>query len=128
MPVEDSVGFFFVFGNLFGGTFRWHYIGAEYGLCYLFCVFYPIIIVADAWTTGKWKIIALGILAVALRYFVYMYGWLFDMFGVTYALTSPMMTAVPIWLFGNLAWFIASFERSRAAPDEQELLPGAMHK
>jgi hypothetical protein len=127
LPIEDRVGLFFVVGNFLGGTFRWHYMGAEYGLCYLFCVFYPIVIVADAWITGEGKIIAVAVLGAALCGFAYKYVWLIDMFGIPYAVTSPMMSAVPVWLFGNLSRFIASSERPRSDGDEEELLPAGLH-
>jgi hypothetical protein len=128
MPVENGVGFFFVIGNLFWSRFQWHYLGGKYGLCYLFCVFYPSVLLADAWVTGKGRFWAGVVGAVALRYFVYNYSWLVDMFGLLCAVTSPMMTFAPAWIFGHLLWFIFTKPRDKRTPDQVELLNGSMYK
>jgi hypothetical protein len=46
-PADRRVSVFHVFGYCLWGGCSWHYIGGQYGMSYLFCVFYPIVIVVN---------------------------------------------------------------------------------
>ena len=109
-----------VIGNFFGHRYRYHYIGAKYGLTYLACMFYPVVNIVNGLPYAQPDVIMIFIDLLFLVYGIgkWMYDlmWLCDMFGMEYAGISPIMTLFPVSLYGSLLVHVITLWRNRNRP------------
>jgi hypothetical protein len=133
-PIEDAVGALHVFGQITAAGFQWHYAGADFGVGFLFCMFYPVVnLVNGIVSNPKDRPYFLDVVYFLVGIWGYCKRFvrLLDMFGVFYTLTSPLMILVPILLYGSLAEWLWSMHRDRAIPlqrDSEHLIESSMYK
>jgi hypothetical protein len=132
-PIEDTVGALHVFGQITAAGFQWHYIGAEFGLSFLFGMFYPLVNLVNGMIgyprePSLW--VDVGYFVVGICEYCRKFARLLDMFGVFYTLTSPLMVLVPVVLYGTLAQWLWETRRSRGGHqgDARQLIESAMYK
>jgi hypothetical protein len=125
-PADGRIGVLHVFGYYLGGGCSWHYIGGQFGIAYLFCVFYPIMVVING--KGRGWIVEAVVCLAALRLYWSRIVALFDMFGAPCAATSPVITIGAVWLWGSLVKWIVWDSRATGEEDEAELLDPGRYK
>ena len=129
--VEGVPCAFHVFGNFFGWHYRYHYLGAKYGMTYLFGMFYPVVNMVNGMNVYRSNIlippIDFAILVYGLWRWLYDFTWLVDLLGSSYAISSPIMTIIPFILYGNLLAYLIRCVRQRTTEDTQSLKDSALY-
>ena len=129
--VEGLLCAFHVAGNFFGFHYRYHYLGAKYGLTYLMGMFYPIVNIINGIHSYRQNlllpIIDVTFLLYGFAKYLYDFMWLFDMFGPAYATTSILMTVVPVLMYGNLIFLVYQTCTHRPTEDTAALKEAALY-
>lgn len=116
---------FHLVGNFLGREYKYHYMGTKYGITYLFGMLYPTLNVIngiDYYRRNKiYAVIDALFICYGLYRWIYDFMWLFDMFGTSYAAVSPLMTVVPILLYGNLILWGLRCTARKEDTDDREL-------
>ncbi|OHT07741.1 hypothetical protein TRFO_23912 [Tritrichomonas foetus] len=124
---EGKLCIFLSLGNCFfnnGFEYRYHYMGAMYGVYFIYFHIIPIFIIVSGFLTFSqkntylfdwfWISIDLILFLIGLRGAFYQFSWLVDMFGMNFALMSPLMFWFPILIYVNLIdWLIKELKSLR---------------
>ena len=107
------------------------YLGAKYGMTYLFGMFYPVVNMVNGMNVYRSNIlippIDFAILVYGLWRWLYDFTWLVDLLGSSYAISSPIMTIIPFILYGNLLAYLIRCVRQRTTEDTQSLKDSALY-
>lgn len=129
--VEGLLCAFHVAGCLFGHRYRYHYLGAKYGMTFLFGMFYPVVNSINGLEFYGSRREILLIDAVFVIYgiwrWLYDFSWLFDLFDSLYVAWSPIMTIVPVVLYGNLLMLCVDRFKRRGDESTEQLKNNALY-
>lgn len=113
--------------------YRYHYMGAMYGIYFLYFHVFPIFLIVSAFISsqGQYNLyLFIDIIIFIFSFWgaFYQFTWLVDMFGLVYALASPLMLWFPVSIYICLIVWIFNEIKMNNIDDSAELSQSLLYQ